>query len=499
MGAPDVIYLDHIDGFEFERVCADIFRRAGWGQVEQLPLTGDKGRDLVIRDNAGGTTVVECKHQPGTPVGRPVVQKLHSAVISSKASRGIIVTTGRYTDGAVEHARDISRETRIDLFTLSHLADLADQAGMTLVTGGESPRIFCLSCAGDLEAYGRIRHEVGKLQSYPGKPVEMMRLESHAIVLRPCYLMKADVTENFYTTVRLVHSVDERGVLSIIDGVTGEAAGGDLASAIYGLPAGDSLGIETRADVRREGFSLSMDEARREGMLRLCRHYSRQVDYVGRNNVSYQKYCAVSPRSVRFTDTKQALLPVHVVTIRLARSAYPCKVVGGGVGGGGKTMIDAALGTCAICKQGVRNDPALCNSCGFVYHPRRLFGGHGQRCKNCGKTICNKCTHWITRALFFKKAMCGDCAAPPDPGRAPVKAARPGLPCGKGGVVGTPDVSFSAEWAGGDEREAARRKGARRPRRETARKAVKIAGIAAAVAATVPLAVLIALSTMKRR
>lgn len=476
-----MIHLDHIDGFEFERVCADIFRRAGWGQVQQLPPTGDKGRDLIIRDDAGNTTVVECKHRPNSPVGRPVVQKLHSAVISSKAGRGIIVTTGRYTDEATEHARHLSKETPIDLFTLSHLTDLADRAGMTLVANGASPRIFRLPCAGDRAAYDRIRHEVDKLHSHPGRPTEMMNLASHTIVLRPCYLMKANIAADFCTAVGLVHSVDERGVRLAIDGVTGGTADLKTSTAICGFPINDRLRVKTNADVRREDFSCSVDAARRVATSRLCRSYSRRVGYKGKNNVSYQKDCTVSPRSVHFADIKQALLPVHVMTIRLAKSVYLCKIVGGGDG----IMIDAPLGTCAICKKAVRNRPTLCNSCGSVYHPRRLFGGHGSRCKNCGKTICDRCTHKISHAIFFKKSLCGDCATPRGPPPAPGDGAREGRLGGEGQVAGTSDISIGAEWAGGGEWKEERRKKDGRPRRKAASKAHDPAVIAAVIAAAV--------------
>lgn len=434
---------------------------------------------MIIRDDAGNTTVVECKHRPNSPVGRPVVQKLHSAVISSKAGRGIIVTTGRYTDEATEHARHLSKETPIDLFTLSHLTDLADRAGMTLVANGAYPRIFRLPCAGDRDAYDRIRHEVDKLHSHPGRPTEMMNLASHTIVLRPCYLMKADIAEDFRTAAGLVHSVDERGVRLAIDGVTGGTADRKTSSAICKFPIKDRLRVETDADVRREDFSCSVDEAKRAAASRLCRRYSRRVSYKGKNNVSYQKDCTVSPRSVHFADIKQALLPVHVMTIRLAKSAYLCKIVGGGDG----IMIDTPLGTCAICKKAVHSRPALCNSCGSVYHPRRLFGGHGNRCKNCGKTICDRCTHKLAHAIFFKKSLCGDCATPRGPSRAPGDGARGGRLGGEGLVAGTPDISFGTEWAGGSEWKEERSKKASRPRRKAASKAYDPVAIAVAIAA----------------
>ncbi len=69
-----------------------------------MPYTGDMGRDILIHSNEG-LIVVECKHQPHNSIGRPIVQKLHSAVISSHAVKGILVTTGKFSDQAVEHAK----------------------------------------------------------------------------------------------------------------------------------------------------------------------------------------------------------------------------------------------------------------------------------------------------------------------------------------------------------------------------------------------------------
>ena len=201
--------------------------------------------------------------------------------------------------------------------------------------------------------------------------------------------------------------------------------------------------------------------------------------------MSYQKRCNISPRNVRLTDTKQALLPVHVMTLRLAKSTYPCKIIGGE----GRIMIDASLGTCAICGKTVRSRPALCNSCGSVYHPRRLFRGHGHRCKNCGKTICDKCTHWITRAVLFKKAVCRDCAAPRSPARATVGGAREERLGGDGVIAGTPDISINAEWNGGDEWRNGQRRAARRQQRTTPR-TPKSARIAAGIAVAASIIVL---------
>lgn len=145
MDSRRVIHLDMIDGFGFERACADIFAGAGLGHVEQLGGGGaDGGIDLLIRGRDGSLTAVECKHHPNGSIGRPIVQKLHSAVISSGASRGIVVTTGRFTEDAKAHAEELSRTVRISLFDRSHLADLADRAGIRLAM--EAAACRCCTC-----------------------------------------------------------------------------------------------------------------------------------------------------------------------------------------------------------------------------------------------------------------------------------------------------------------------------------------------------------------
>ena len=77
-----MIRLDMIDGFGFERACADIFSGAGYGRVERRGGVADGGVDLLIRGDDGGLTIVECKHHPNGSIGRPVVQKLHSGFCS---------------------------------------------------------------------------------------------------------------------------------------------------------------------------------------------------------------------------------------------------------------------------------------------------------------------------------------------------------------------------------------------------------------------------------
>jgi restriction system protein len=94
---------------EFEQFIARLFKALGYINIQLTPDTGDEGKDIELElpIPMGGTMnfLVECKHWQKTSVGRPVVQKLHSAVVTDPTvNGGTIVTSGRFTSGAVEYA-----------------------------------------------------------------------------------------------------------------------------------------------------------------------------------------------------------------------------------------------------------------------------------------------------------------------------------------------------------------------------------------------------------
>jgi len=106
--------LDDLSGFEFEDVMEDVFRNLGFENVRQAERTADEGRDVIIMEEVVDGTrraiIVECKHT-GT-VGRPVVQKLHSAIATfdfDGPKRGMVVTTGRFTNPAQEYANRLQQ------------------------------------------------------------------------------------------------------------------------------------------------------------------------------------------------------------------------------------------------------------------------------------------------------------------------------------------------------------------------------------------------------
>lgn len=86
---------------EFEIFCAEYLQYKGYKNVKVTQTTQDGGKDIIAYYNKY-KYVVECKRYKNT-VGRPVIQKLHSAAITSNAI-GMVMTTGNYSKQAREYA-----------------------------------------------------------------------------------------------------------------------------------------------------------------------------------------------------------------------------------------------------------------------------------------------------------------------------------------------------------------------------------------------------------
>ncbi len=88
---------------EFERLLCEAFRRQGYIVEHSGSTSGDGGVDIHLQ-NSGQVSLVQCKHWKAWQVGVPTVRELLGVVTSEKAHWGIIVTSGTFTNEAVQFA-----------------------------------------------------------------------------------------------------------------------------------------------------------------------------------------------------------------------------------------------------------------------------------------------------------------------------------------------------------------------------------------------------------
>ena len=114
----------------FESLVLDLLQAMGYGgtdpdSVRHLGRSGDGGVDGVIdQDRLGLDQVyVQAKRwDPARPVNRPDVQAFVGALEGQRAGKGVFITTARFSPGAIEYARSLSR--RVVLIAGNRLTDL---------------------------------------------------------------------------------------------------------------------------------------------------------------------------------------------------------------------------------------------------------------------------------------------------------------------------------------------------------------------------------------
>ncbi len=407
MSEPEAVSLDTLDGFQFEKFCQRIFEKLGYGRVSYIGYVGDEGRDLIIEGYKGDRAVVECKHQPDTSIGRPIVQKLHSATLSSKARYAFLVTTGRFSKDAVEYARKL-QGISIELIDLPLLNDLAERAGIRILRRGESSPVETLFFSDKKGISNKIFTSLlSPLVSAPASAEALMSIEPATLEFRSAYLINFNIHEDFVTSVGRIHSVhaDNQGIL--VNGTNGAMLDPELSrfilasKGVRGIAQGPPNVKVLRQDFRVDLQSLT-DMARKQ----IIRSYTQEVSYYGRNRRRYRKLCAPGERSVFISNITQLYYPHWLVNARALKHHYVIKTLENPKD---IEVVSTDIFTCRVCGREVDEPQArlLCNSCGAIVHRKK---SHSFLCEQCGRSVCRSCTFWTRKWGFFKKKICEPCA-----------------------------------------------------------------------------------------
>lgn len=404
----ETIYLDTIDGFEFENLCTKIFDRLAWGKIEHIGLTKDGGRDIIIHLPNGGSIVVECKHQPNTSIGRPIVQKLHSAVISSGAVKGIIVTTGKFSPDAIEHAKIISAQTPIELMDIHGITDLAERAQIKILFSTSLSPILSFP-ASDVPGLGQKLNVIfDRFLSSPDNASKIIQLIPNKLKLEAKYLVKYDVDHDFNTSAGLIHSLHEHDLTLIVDAENGSLMDSGSVSFLGNSTLVEPTLIPVLAcPTTRTNFVLDKTTLTKMVKNYIIEAYTTPISYRGRNNVRYKKVCQPGERSIEIKDIKQVLLPRYDLLMKALDRQYLCSLI---QNDNRVSITSTNLFVCRSCNRKIDKKILLCNVCGNITHGPKFFRSHGFTCKNCKKTICRNCTYWTRRFLFFKKILCETCS-----------------------------------------------------------------------------------------
>jgi len=368
--------LDDLSGFEFEDVIEDVFRNLGYENVRQADRTADEGRDVLMEEVVDGTRraiIVECKHT-GT-VGRPVVQKLHSAIATfdfDGPKRGMVVTTGRFTNPAQEYANRLQQNDdphAIELLDGEDLREIADEIGLDLYNG----RIEIL-CDETLRPYDPAA-DVDAAVEVAFRDIENIESadlpEPHsAVTFRPVVAVTADTNAVFETSVGVIHRINdrtrfvvhaERGQPQVVDEDVGTLVTENLHATVD--PDAEQFGA-VFDDVEENRFGQTQTEYKGGAVERLQQHHTTTVTYTGDNNVTYNKTCEPNRSDISVQTIEPVYLPEVRHTTDLQEYTYPYEYYAAGPS---RVTAEDGIHRCVHCDtSGVDEPYTYCPNCGAI-------------------------------------------------------------------------------------------------------------------------------------
>lgn len=112
----------------FEKLVLDLLLNMGYGgknkeMAKVTPTSHDNGIDGIIPEDALGLDkiYIQAKRYKDTPVMKPEIQQFVGALEEQKATKGVFITTSKFTNGAIETANKASK--KIVLIDGKSLAD----------------------------------------------------------------------------------------------------------------------------------------------------------------------------------------------------------------------------------------------------------------------------------------------------------------------------------------------------------------------------------------
>jgi len=310
-------------------------------------------------------------------VGRPVVQKLHSAIATfdfDGPKRGMVVTTGRFTNPAQEYANRLQQNDdphAIELLDGEDLREIADEIGLDLYNG----RIEIL-CDETLRPYDPAADDVDAAVEVAFRDIENIESadlpEPHsAVTFRPVVAVTADTNAVFETSVGVIHRINdrtrfvvhaERGQPQVVDEDVGTLVTENL-HAMDGRSDAEQFGAGSTTS-RRTGSARRRPSTKEWAVERLQQHHTTTVTYTGDNNVTYNKTCEPNRSDISVQTIEPVYLPEVRHTTDLQEYTYPYEYYAAGPS---RVTAEDGIHRCVHCDtSGVDEPYTYCPNCGAI-------------------------------------------------------------------------------------------------------------------------------------
>jgi restriction system protein len=403
-----------MDGYQFQKFVASLFQKLGFNNVKVGPAGADEGIDIQMEQITDVGTVryiVECKHHSEGVVGRPVIQKLHSAVITNAKNKGIIVTSGSFSGEAIQYAENIG----IELVDMTKLKELAKKVGLSVQKEPSLLLENCFPISDEAKIIGTLNEFL--TSDLIGYDRNLVKIEWVNLRLFATYMIDYTINATFSSASRTIHSIHESSAI-FVNGVNGELIDPKLASPfleiLHSVSQIHEESIKVKLVEKTEYVKTFKDikEMAKEVLRRL---YTTTVSYHGANNVRYEKTCVPNNKDITILSTTRVYLPVLYVGFTMLKNKY---FVATTETAGKLNVVPANLTkipvtsdfrlypkNCMICYKEIRPEAYVCNECGAI-----VCSKDKSACKVCGKVVCKNDTVSKSKYLIFTEKYCPKCA-----------------------------------------------------------------------------------------
>ncbi len=386
------IDLENMTGEEFEILCQEIFSKYYQVKVERTPPVGDGGKDLIVRFEE--PAYVECKHHKNT-IGRPVVQKLHSAMVTDWVKKGYIVTTGEFSPQAIKHVKD--NNLPIELIDGHALEDMAAKVGIKIYFGyNVNLNEVMIERPSEESVKRKMTDVIRKVFAGKADMKDFYDYTGCEVVYKAFYAFDYAIDQQFYNSGKtiLIGSIKENGTI-LLDADTLDVLPHSrysfFQSAVF-IPASESDNpphhepTHIRTDVEQKTYEV------------LTERFTRKVSYKSTNGSTYERKISPSRKNTELSGFRMVYLPTVYVKYTTYSVPHEMHLNYNGreftvirddyVSGTGKSSVS----------------PALCCSCGRLFRNTIL-----NLCSICQRNVCNDCMTKYKAGFLKTKVVCKEC------------------------------------------------------------------------------------------
>src|SRR3989344_1537149 len=363
------LMLDGLDGYQFEELVAKIMKKKGYLNIHVTSKSRDQGRDIIMENSKGEIILVECKHQHF--VGRPIIQKLQGAINydetqnPDKEVKGIIVTSGSFSQEAIEYNKKIGQE--IELIDGKKLKKLCEELKVVILNG-KVQIITNKSFENISEKQSKELALKGYSKVY-GNKENKASVKSELKYSPSCYI-RYNVSFDTHTSVGCVDSYNDSGKI-IIDGVTGKELDKSLQD-FYFSGRFDIDEIKEKDIHKTIPYEFTENDIEEHAINSIMDEHTHDVSYTGNNNVSYSKTCTPKRRDI---DTKEFIsiyMPLWTNEIKIQKMNYKQQFYVKGEHN--HLFLTDELKKCKICER--QKDEyekmSVCLECGRIVCPSHV-------------------------------------------------------------------------------------------------------------------------------